>query len=482
MAKRKYYPSTPKSNTDWAKMSDENQGIIDLVPLTNFNDEATKVFDNWSKKFSDEWVNNIASISANNSIAQYNEFILNRLSYVECSHLAIDPIISNAITKFANGMTRKGGEIILDDELENKDDILMQIEARFEELGGMEKINELIKTCLVYGRASLFLDVNTDVEKLEKKLVLKKETISENQLTNLQIVPPYGMGAVSVETSNMLNKDYMKPSKWYIQGAGTVDSSRLIDLVIFDCPTLIKPIFNFGGISLCQFMKDYVSTADSTRKSLADIALRFKTDIIKTNLSKVNPVEAKARAKLINQYRNNLGLLLLTEDELFEQVNTPISGLEKISAHQMEYVSVAGRIPATILFGLTPAGLNATGEQESNNYYDELEAIQNSDLKPIIEKILHIICLEMDLDIKPKFKFNELKKDNELQTAQVQGTYIDNAIKLKDAGLATGEQSIDYVKENKALNDSFQYDDGAELNEEMEFEFDPNNSETLMGQ
>lgn len=482
MAKRRYYPSIQKDrqSSDWNKIATEQTLPLDLTPMNRFGD--TKIFKEWVDRFEDEWINRVASINDNNSIAQYNEYILNRLSYVECSHLAIDPIINNAISKFANGMIRKGGEIILE-EIDNPEETITKIEKRFNELGGLEKISELIKVCLTYGRASLFIDVDVTVDKLEKPLIFNSKIFASKPVQNLQIVPPYGMGASSVETSNMLNKDYMKPSSWYVQGAGNVDSSRLIDLVIFDCPDLIKPVFNFGGISLCQFMKNYVSAADSTRQALADIMLRFKTDIIQSDLLKVNMQEATERAKANNRTRNNLGMLLLTKDEVFTQVNTPISGLEKISAHQMEYVSVSGRTPATILFGLTPAGLNATGEFELDSYYDELQSIQNSDIKPVIEKILHIICLEMGLDIKPEYRFNELKKDNELINAQTQGTYIDNATKLKDGGFVIEEQGIEYLKAKKVLEDNFEYDDEASMNSSSEeFEFNPNNSEILTGQ
>ena len=111
MAKRRYYPSTPKDrqSNDWNRVEAEQTLPLDLTPLNRFGDE--KIFKDWANKFQDEWINRVASINDNNSIAQYNEYILNRLSYVECSHLAIDPIINNAISKFANGMVRKGGEI-----------------------------------------------------------------------------------------------------------------------------------------------------------------------------------------------------------------------------------------------------------------------------------------------------------------------------------------------------------------------------------
>jgi len=467
MSRGRHYPSQKKTNIpqvqqpiNW-QLPQENIQLEDIRPLTTFTDAlAVKVgenFNEWKDRFNDEWENNVASINAHNSIAQYNEYILNRLSYVECSYLAIDTIINNAITKFANGCTNKGGEIIIDDKVDNPEEVLKKIEDRFEDLGGLKLINDLMQVALIYGTADLFIDVNTENEKLVDALIMKSEVFTQNKITNLQIVPPYTKGAISVETVNVLDKNYMKPNTWYIQGAGSVDSSRLISLTPFECPTLLKPIFNFGGVSLCQFMKNYVSTADSTRQSIADIILRFKTDIIQTDLLQTNMSEAIDRAKANNQTRNNLGMLLLTKDEVFTQINTPIAGLERISAHMMEYVSVSGRQPSTILFGTTPSGLNSTGEIELDIYYQELSSLQNSKIKPIIEQLLKMICLELGLDINPKWKFNELKKDNEVENVTVETGKIDNVIKMQDAGQITPEQGNTLLKDKGVIPDSMKY-------------------------
>ena len=458
MAKR-HYPSTPrnKQTTNWNETYDNNIQEISLEPLTTFRDaEAKKNFDVWSANFQDEWINRVASINDNNSVSQFNEFLLKRLSYAECSHLAIDTIINNAINKTSKNLTRTGIDIKFYDEVEDGDELLNKIEKRFEELGGLSKISELIETSLIYGQASLFIDVNTKNDDLTKKLVLAQEVFNKNKVNHLKVVAPYGMSASDVETANMLNKDFMIPKSWYVQGAGVVDSSRLMQLTIFDCPDLIKPLFNFGGVSLCQFMKNYVSTADSARQSLADIMLRYKTDIIKSDLVKVNPNEAKSRASAINRHRNNLGLLLLTEGEEFMQVNTPIAGLERISAHLMEYVSVSARMPNTILFGLTPAGLNATGEFELDSYYSELKSIQESKIKPIIEKLLTIICLELEIDKKVYIEFNEFKQEDEQLKADIETKQVANSIMLRDSGLASDEQAIEYLIEKGVLSSGYE--------------------------
>lgn len=455
MAKYKghYYKNQP---TQWNNVAKENNQILDITPPLKLNDTAQKIFDNWKDRFNDEWVNPISSINSNNSITQYNEYILNRLSYAECSHLACDTIINNALEKFTNSLISKWGEIIIPNDVElgmDNQELIEKIEKRAKELKLFDKVRNLIHTSLTYGKGDMFIDVNSN--DLSKPLYKTNKVFKTNKIQNLQVIPPYTMGAVNVETMNVLDKDYMKPKVWYIQGAGNVDSSRLIELVMFNTPLLIRPMYNFGGIALSQFMKNYVSIADATRQSLGDIFQRFRNRVIKSDLPKINPTEAVERAKSINRQSNNLGLTLLTKDEDYIETITPITGLESISAHQMQYVSVAGRLPANVLFGITPSGLNATGEYEIENYNREMQNFQNNKIKPVIEELLHLICLEMDLDIRPEFKFEELSKQSELEKAQIEATYFDNAIKGIELGIFTDEDAVSYLQGKNIISDTF---------------------------
>ena len=455
MAKYKghYYKKQP---TNWNNVASENNQRAEITPPLKLNDTAQKIFDSWKARFEDEWINNVASINSNNSLSQYNEYILNRLSYAECSHLACDTIINNALEKFTNSLIAKWGEIIIPNNIElemDNQDLIEKIEIRAKEIKLFDKVRNLIHTSLTYGKGDMFIDVNSN--SLDKPLIKSTKVFKTNRIQNLQVIPPYTMGAINVETMNVLDKDYMKPKTWYIQGAGSVDNSRLIELVMFDTPLLIRPMYNFGGIPLSQFMKNYVSVADATRQSLGDIFQRFRNRVIKTDLLKINPTEAVDRAKSINRQSNNLGLTLLTKDEEMVESITPITGLESISAHQMQYVSVAGRLPANVLFGITPSGLNATGEYEIENYNKEMQNFQNNKIKPVIEELLHLICLEMDLDIRPEFKFEELSKQSELEKAQIEATYFDNAIKGVELGIFTDEDVIDYLQGKNIIPDTF---------------------------
>lgn len=465
--RKKFYPSQRKSKLEQYNriISSQLPTELDLNPPVRFLDEkTTAVFENWKNRFLDEWSNSIANINANNGLSQYNEYLLNRLSYAECAFLASDSIINNAITKYANEILRKGGNIIVNcDDMDIKESLREKLEKRLHDLNFFSLLNEAIKTSLAFGGALIFIDVNA--EDLAEPLYDKAKILSKNKIQGLRVVPPYLCGASDVDTANPLNKGFMKPKKWFISGnSGVVDSTRVIPLIMFDAPSLIKPLFNFFGISLTQFMKSYVASADIARQSLSDMLLRFRSEIIKSDLIKINPMEAVSRAKAINKQKNNNALILLTKDEEYIQSITPLSGLDKLIAQLQENVAVSARLPSVKLLGLTPSGFNATGDFDLASYYDEIMSLQNSVIKPVIEQILNLLVKEAGWDdITATYDFNTLEKSSDLDKAQVKNLEMDFINKAIGAGILTDEQGFNYLKARGFIEASFDFTQSEDL-------------------
>ena len=471
MAKR-FYPSTPKAKQaqtqgKWGEMSVKSTApalSIDLSSPLKFKDERVSgIHTSWAKKFSDEWLNNVANIGVNNSIMQYSQFINSRLPYAECAYLANDSIINNALSKIANEILRKGGEIKIEDFEGDKAELIKSLEKRLNELNFWQIWHKAIITALTYGSAFIFVDTNTETLESPLYTALAKD----NKITGLRVVEPYLCGAVDVETANPLNKNFMKPEKWYVSGGGIIHKSRLIMLSIYDCPDMIKPLYNYGGISLCQFMKSYVMQADISRQALSDIFLRFRTIIIQSDLPKINAQEAVDRVAVINKQRNNAGTLLLTNDEKYFETITSLSGLDKLVAQMQENIAVSARMPAVKLLGLTPSGFNATGDFDLKSYYDEIMSLQNSVIKPLLEKFLQYFANELGFNVLPTFEFTPLSTENALNEAQISSTEANTINALIQAGVITQEQGFEYLQGKGIISK----DDDFSENAEADFDF-----------
>lgn len=102
---------------------------------------------------------------------------------------------------------------------------------------------------------------------------------------------------------------------------------------------------------------------------------KFSLTVFKTDISRLlyggDATQAKRRIGQFAAMRDNDGVAVLDyESEAMEQLNTPLSGVTDIVRQALELLAVVWRIPAVKLFGISPSGLNATGESDMRNFYD----------------------------------------------------------------------------------------------------------------
>ncbi len=101
-----FYPTTSKNKQKLVYVPTIQDKQIDLTPLSEFQDAKEY------NRFLDSFYNSKAGINSGNSIMQHSDFLLQRMSYQECSTLSTEPIINNAIGKLSNEIFRKGFNIV----------------------------------------------------------------------------------------------------------------------------------------------------------------------------------------------------------------------------------------------------------------------------------------------------------------------------------------------------------------------------------
>lgn len=107
--------------------------------------------------------------------------------------------------------------------------------------------------------------------------------------------------------------------------------------------------------------------------------------------------------------RSNQGISLINKGDAVHTEQYTFTGLSDVYDRVMMDVAGASRIPVTKLFGRSPAGLNSTGESDMLNYYDYIDGVRETTLRPVLEKLLPIICMstwgmipdDLDIDFPP---------------------------------------------------------------------------------
>jgi phage-related protein (TIGR01555 family) len=104
-------------------------------------------------------------------------------------------------------------------------------------------------------------------------------------------------------------------------------------------------------------------------------------------------------------------------------------------------VAAAAEMPVTILFGRSPAGLNATGESDIRAWYDTVVDAQTDQLKPALERLLKLIFAAKDsptsgaIPERWTIEFNPLWQPTEKEQAETLKLKADTHVALVTAGI-----------------------------------------------
>lgn len=135
------------------------------------------------------------------------------------------------------------------------------------------------------------------------------------------------------------------------------------------------------------------------------------------------------RMQLIDKARGILNSMAIDADgESYDFKSVTFAGVKDIIDTTCNMLSAVTSIPQTILFGRSPAGMNATGQGDLENYYNLCERIQKmmlyGNLKTLTEVIFSAACAKGDLSEKPpaKIKFKPLWSLSETEQAAVDQT------------------------------------------------------------
>ena len=285
----------------------------------------------------------------------------------------------------STGEEKRGGEIKI-------------IEAELKRLNARQLFCEAATKDGWFGRCQIFVDMGqTDGPDLKYPLLPNPFTVKRDSLRNLKLVEPITTYPAAYNAAWPLRQDYYIPSSWWVYGQ-EVHSSRMLTFISRPLPDLLKPVFNFSGISLSQLAEPYVNYWMSTRDSVGKLLKNFSTSVLATNMQGVlegsNYENFLMRAQLYNALRDNQGLMLLDkETEQFEKHETSLAGLDKLQAQAQEHMAAVAKTPLVILLGITPSGLNSSDEQGLRIFYDYVADQQEKLFRSNLENLIKIIQL-----------------------------------------------------------------------------------------
>lgn len=311
------------------------------------------------------------------------------------------------------------------------------------------------------GRAQIFIDMlNADDEELKTPLMLNKYKIRKGDLRGFKIIEPITTYPAQYNSSNPLAGDYYVPSRWYVYGQ-TVHSTRLLTFISRPVPDLLKPVYNFSGLSMSQLGQPYVDYWLSTRDSVGKLLRNFSITWLKSDLDTLLQRDGDTlinRVSLFTKLRDNQGVFLLNKDEEeMGQLNTPLSGLDRLQAQAQEHMAAVAKTPLVILLGITPSGLTDASESSLRIYYDYVADQQERLFRRPLETILQVMQLNLWCEIDPDitFDFEPLMAMTAKEQSDIRKADGDRDVAYITAGVVSPEE----VRERLAKDPDSGYDD-----------------------
>ncbi len=251
------------------------------------------------------------------------------------------------------------------------------------------------------------------------------------------------MTPYSWNSTNPRAPDFYKPQSWFELGKKT-HSSRYCTFIFREVPDLLKPAYDFAGISITQLMMPYVNRWLRTAKSVNDLINIFSIVNLATDLATMlqaapqDPKSIFSRLKAFVHTRDNKGVMVTNKatEELSIQ-NASLSGLDKLQAQAQEHMATPGRMPLIKFFGITPSGLNSSSEGEFQNWYAYVKGMQELGFNDHVKRVLELVQMDLfgtvDDDIvhewQPLFEptgkeLAEIRKSD----ADRDGVYVDKGV------------------------------------------------------
>lgn len=301
------------------------------------------------------------------------------IGYPRCAELMQDGLMRRGVTVTADEMTRNFPHFTGTAGPDSAE-AASRLNDEMERLGVVERFHEMAVMCGAFGGGLLFLKRRgEEVTALSGAISIRPEFFREGGLEALVAVEPFSVGPLSYNSTQPLAGDYFRPSAWFVAGSGEVSASRFLHFTTGELPVILRPAYNFFGVPSVQLALDYLLHFTEDRESAGRLLKKFSLTIFKTNADELlygdDESQVARRIRVLAQQRDNDGVFAISqEDEEMVQINTPLSGVTDIVRQALEMLAVVWGIPVVKFLGVSPGGMNATGESDMRSFYDHVES------------------------------------------------------------------------------------------------------------
>jgi phage-related protein (TIGR01555 family) len=345
-----------------------------------------------------------------------------------------DGLAARIVNLLPSDMFREGWNYTFPDMDELKaEEITDTYKEILEAIGAQQKIKEAQQWARLYGGGVILIGVidsqtmdtplnSKRIKSFEKLKIIDRTDIDfdkiQFQLDPLK--PRYGL------------PEYY-PIKFdisaHLESEKLVHHSRIIEIHGDTLPSGAKTTLTaeqrYWGISVLQRADERLKTLGTSFGSidqlLQEISVgKYKIKDLAMLLSSTEGKDAiTRRVELMDLTRSVFRSQYLDADEEYSRDTINFTGVPEILHILFMLIAADTGYPITRLFGMSPAGMNSTGESDMRNYYDMVRSEQTNILQPILLRLVRIISEWKNIP-EPYIEFVPLQTLNEKERADLE--------------------------------------------------------------
>lgn len=344
---------------------------------------------------------------------------------------ADDGLGARIVDLLPDDMMKQGWHYVFENEKEGFETTSKIYDEIFKQIKVNDKINKALKWARLYGGALIVLGVY-DGEDLSTPLNLNKIKNFEN----LKIIPRNNVMYGTMEWQMNPELPHYGQVEYYPVTFYTgrqynvvrIHYSRVIELHGIEIPSseasIIPMEFRYWGISILQRVQDRLKDLGASFNSLSQLfheisigKYKYK-DLADIMASEGGEKLVQNRLQAMDMMKSTFHSLLMDTDEEFIRDTISLGGISEVLNQFMILTSANSGYPMTKLFGISPGGLNSTGDSDTYQYYDMVKSQQETILLPILERLIYIISQWKKIP-EPKIEFNPLEQMTEKEQAEL---------------------------------------------------------------
>ncbi len=236
-----------------------------------------------------------------------------------------------------------------------------------------------------------------------------------------------------------------------------VHYSRILRFTGDDLPYWEAQAEQNWGASVIESIFDELKKRDNVSWNIAQLTFMASLRVLKMgDLGQMlSATDEQTKSELYrtiqaqNWLMSNMGMQIIDASDDLQSHQYTFGGVSDVYKQFMMDIAGAARIPATKLFGRSPEGMNATGESDLQNYYDMIAQEQEAKLRPILNKLLPVLCMSVfgavpdDLD----FEFDPVSEPSDQERSELAKSGTENVVTALNAGLVSKRTALKELKQ-----------------------------------